>query len=167
MNPNPADRKEHALPLQTTGPGSNLIYGKKIPVYRFYNPENQDYFLTTDHKGEKCVENGYLYQGIAFYTLKHPIVGSVPLVRLHIRVNTNHAHSYAWEKEEIDELQIKHKMIYQGNLGFIFPKEAPGLVCLQRCYTKNFHRLITIDLESEDMIKHSYEKVFGYAFNSP
>jgi hypothetical protein len=130
-----------------------------IPIYRLYNPGNQDHLLTYDgHEATELTFQGFNYEGIEFYAAPRPGPGLIPLHRFS---NWQGTHFYQTNRNSAQRPGVQ----YEGVLGYIARQRIPGTQALYRWYNSQ-HDLYfyTTDPRGEaaGINQYRYDGIVGY-----
>lgn len=130
-----------------------------IPVYRLYNPGNQDHLLTNDvNEASELPYQGFDYEGIEFYASPRPGPGLMPLYRFYQGKGT---HFYHTDKN----LARRPGVQYEGVLGYIAQQSIPGTRPLYRWHNPQQDLYFyTTDRRGEAAAinQYRYDGVVGY-----
>jgi len=130
-----------------------------IPVYRLYNPGNQDHLLTSDaNEASELPYQGFGYEGIEFYAAPRPGPGLMPLYRFSQAQGT---HFYHTSQNPARRPGVR----YEGVLGYIAQQRIPGTRPLYRWHNPQQDLYFyTTDRRGEAAAinQYRYDGVVGY-----
>lgn len=133
-----------------TGISNNQTLNKMKSVYRYFNPENNDYILTDNHQQ---VPSGYNYHGIAFQVYSKPTANTKSLYQCYHRKENKH---YLSNHPECQDSFDGNGSIV-SKLGYIPITISNGLKPLYRCYHQGL-KSYNADLQTQNCLRKGYRK---------
>jgi hypothetical protein len=121
------------LAIQTIYPEAPPAPSGTVPVFRYYNGhEFQDHFYTRNYSELGDGSNdGYHFEGIAFYAFKTQVANSVPVTRWFNSTTGNHYYT-------TDPTEIPPGSVNQGVAFYAYPSAINNALPVQRYYNASF-----------------------------
>ena len=120
------------LALQTIYPEAPPAPSGSVPVFRYYNrTEFQDHFYTRTYSELGDGSNdGYNFEGIAFYAFKNRVANSVPVTRWFNATTGNHYYT-------ADSTEIPQGSVNQGVAFYAYPSAINNALPVHRYYNSS------------------------------